>query len=125
MTEQCPSLLIVRAIAVLASCLLVAGMAAAGPQAARGAPVLAHRVAIPAEFLTPRSPDKPDQKFGGDVRFGSFEDLASAFGREVVHPMDLKNSVAAHISEILAPVRSYLEKHPENHRKVMQIVGGN
>jgi len=70
MTEQCPSLLIVRAIAVLASCLVVAGMAAAGPQAARGAPVLAHRVAIPAESLTPRSPDKPDQKFGGDVRIG-------------------------------------------------------
>ncbi len=65
------------------------------------------------------------EKFGGDIRFDSYEELTSAFSKEEVHPMDLKNSVAKHISEILAPVRKYLEEHPENYQKVMQIIGGN
>lgn len=57
---------------LLAISLLIAAAASAalaGPPG-RGAPVLAHRVAVPEEFLTPRDHEQPDQRFGGDLRIG-------------------------------------------------------
>jgi hypothetical protein len=38
--------------------------------------------------------------------------------------MDLKKAVASALSDILAPTRTYLEKHPENLEKVKGIVEG-
>lgn len=71
MTEHCPPLLIARTVALLGGCLLLASIAgAAGRGPGWAAPVLAYRVAVPREFLTPRSPDRPDELFGGDVRIG-------------------------------------------------------
>jgi tyrosyl-tRNA synthetase len=67
---------------------------------------------------------KRPEKFGGDVAFASYEELAGAYADGKVHPMDLKKAVAAAIAERLAPVRAYFEKHPENLARVKAIVEG-
>ena len=51
---------------------------------------------------------KRPEKFGGDVTYKSYEEMENAFVAESVHPMDLKNSAAKYINEILAPVRKIL-----------------
>jgi tyrosyl-tRNA synthetase len=51
---------------------------------------------------------KRPEKFGGDVTYKSYEEMENAFVAESVHPMDLKNSAAKYINEILAPVREIL-----------------
>ena len=60
---------------------------------------------------------KRPEKFGGNLEFKSY---AGAGGRTYLagklHPMDLKNGVAAALAEILAPTREYFVKKPENLR---------
>lgn len=48
------------------------------------------------------------EKFGGNIIYTSYEEMENAFGAESVHPMDLKNSAAKYINEILDPVRKVL-----------------
>ena len=52
-------------------------------------------------------------KFGGDVEFGTYEELAMSYKSGKLHPMDLKNAVASSIAAMLEPPRKYFEKHPE------------
>ncbi len=53
------------------------------------------------------------EKYGGDVVYTSFEELARDFREKKLHPLDLKNAVAEWLIEKLEPVRKYVEKHPE------------
>jgi tyrosyl-tRNA synthetase len=48
------------------------------------------------------------EKFGGNITYASYEEMENAFVAEDVHPMDLKNSAAKYINEILDPVRKVL-----------------
>ncbi len=48
------------------------------------------------------------EKFGGNVTYTSYAEMESAFVSESIHPMDLKNSAAKYINEILDPVRKVL-----------------
>lgn len=48
------------------------------------------------------------EKFGGNLTYGSYAEMEKAFVEEKVHPMDLKNSAAKYINEILNPVREVL-----------------
>ncbi len=48
------------------------------------------------------------EKFGGNLIFNSYSEMESAFAAEDLHPMDLKNSAAKYINEILDPVRKVL-----------------
>ena len=89
----------------------------------QGNPVLEHcRLVVFPELGSMRI-ERPE-KFGGDMEFGSYPELESAFGNGDVHPADLKSSVARHIAEILDPVREHLNKNPENQERVMRIIGG-
>lgn len=63
------------------------------------------------------------EKFGGDLRFDTFEALSGAFGRGEVHPADLKNAVGQHISEILEPVQKYLAEHSNNFDELLGMMG--
>lgn len=63
------------------------------------------------------------EKFGGDLQFKTYEELAAAFGAGKVHPMDLKSAVADHISGILVPVQKHLDAHPENFNRLREIMG--
>lgn len=48
---------------------------------------------------------KRDKKFGGDLSFGSYEELEKLYGEGKLHPMDLKDSVAKELEKIIAPIR--------------------
>ena len=54
------------------------------------------------------------EKFGGNLEFNSYEELEKTYLAQELHPLDLKNGVAKALSDYLAPVREYFEKHPEN-----------
>ena len=46
-------------------------------------------------------------KFGGDLVFESFHQLAEAYKKGELHPMDLKNAVAFYINDFISPVRKH------------------
>jgi tyrosyl-tRNA synthetase len=48
------------------------------------------------------------EKFGGNLTYTCYSEMESAFMAEDIHPMDLKNSAAKYINEILDPVRKVL-----------------
>jgi tyrosyl-tRNA synthetase len=48
---------------------------------------------------------KRQKKFGGNIQFNSFSELEKAFAEKKLHPLDLKNSLANELTEILEPVR--------------------
>lgn len=48
---------------------------------------------------------KRDQKFGGNVKFGSFEELERAFVSRQVHPMDLKAAVGESLVQIFSKIK--------------------
>jgi tyrosyl-tRNA synthetase len=50
------------------------------------------------------------EKWGGNLEFGSYNELVDAFGKKELHPMDLKQGVAAKLNELIDPVRKKLEK---------------
>jgi tyrosyl-tRNA synthetase len=56
----------------------------------------------------PLSVDRPAEH-GGPLEFASFEELSSTFGSGGLHPVDLKNAVADHLVELLAPVREHFK----------------
>jgi tyrosyl-tRNA synthetase len=45
------------------------------------------------------------EKFGGNLQFTTYDDLANAFAQGL-HPLDLKNATAQHINTILEPVHA-------------------
>ncbi len=49
-----------------------------------------------------------EEKFGGDVEYESFEELASDFKSGRLHPLDLKKAVAKYLNKILENVREKL-----------------
>jgi tyrosyl-tRNA synthetase len=53
-----------------------------------------------------------DPKFGGDLNFGSYEELADVYAKDLLHPMDLKKAVTFYIDEMVSPVRKHFETNP-------------
>jgi tyrosyl-tRNA synthetase len=47
------------------------------------------------------------------VEFQSYPELENIFAEGKLHPMDLKNGVAAELGNILEPVRRYFENNRE------------
>ncbi|OIO42016.1 tyrosine--tRNA ligase [Candidatus Pacearchaeota archaeon CG1_02_31_27] len=50
------------------------------------------------------------KKFGGDLELNSYEELAEAFEKGDLHPMDLKSTIADCINKLVEPVRKHFEK---------------
>lgn len=44
-------------------------------------------------------------KFGGNVNFKDYDQLAEAFSKKKIHPLDLKNACAKYLSEIICEIR--------------------
>ena len=40
------------------------------------------------------------EKFGGTVRFTTYKELAEAYAKEEVYPLDLKNAVATELNKV-------------------------
>ncbi|MBN2421862.1 tyrosine--tRNA ligase [Candidatus Woesearchaeota archaeon] len=51
------------------------------------------------------------EKWGGTLEFNSYSELEKAFAKKEIHPMDLKQSVAKYINELIKPVREHFEKN--------------
>ena len=53
---------------------------------------------------------KRPEKFGGDVKYDSFERLEKDYFRKNLQPADAKTAVAESLTVMLEPVRKHLEK---------------
>ena len=83
-------------------------------------PVLAHARMVVFPHLGKLKVERP-RKYGGDVEFSSFEELAQTYARGDLHPLDLKNGVSAAMIRLLEPVAEYFEKKPENLEKMRRL----
>lgn len=54
-----------------------------------------------------------EQKFGGNTSYASFNDLEKDYSQGKLHPLDLKNAIAAYVIELLEPARKRFSK-PKN-----------
>ncbi len=59
-------------------------------------------------FTVPR-----DEKWGGDLKFSSYQELEETYLKGELHPMDLKSAVAEELIRILKPVRDYVERNDD------------
>jgi tyrosyl-tRNA synthetase len=62
-------------------------------------------------------------KFGGDLSFGSYEDLAGAFAKKELHPMDLKQATAKYVNKLLEPVRKHFRTNTKAKKLLEQVKG--
>jgi len=60
---------------------------------------------------------KRPEKFGGNLEFSSYKDLENSYIKDL-HPLDLKNSTAKYINQILEPVRKYFDKNQDIIKKM-------
>ncbi|UCD43901.1 MAG: tyrosine--tRNA ligase [Candidatus Bathyarchaeota archaeon] len=60
-------------------------------------------------------------KYGGDVTFHSFEELAETYEKGELHPLDLKNGVSSAVIKLLEPVAEYFEKKPDNLEQMRKL----
>jgi len=61
------------------------------------------------------------EKFGGDISFGSYEELTGAYFSGSLFPLDLKNGTADSLIKILGPVRGYFAEHPDNYTAMREM----
>lgn len=47
------------------------------------------------------------EKFGGDVNYGTYSELETAYRNGELHPMDLKTAMSRYINEMIDPVRKH------------------
>jgi len=64
---------------------------------------------------------KRPEKYGGTVVYESYAELEKDYVEGRIHPLDLKNGVADALIEILAPVREYFKRKPDNLNKMLKI----
>jgi len=50
------------------------------------------------------------EKFGGNVSFANYTELENVFVEKKIHPLDVKNTMAKYLTQILEPVRKSFEK---------------
>jgi tyrosyl-tRNA synthetase len=85
-----------------------------------GNPVLDHARLVVFPHLGLLEVERPS-KYGGDMSFGSFEELAETYKKGELHPLDLKNAVADAFVQILEPVHRYFEKKPGNLERMSRL----
>ena len=48
---------------------------------------------------------KRDKKYGGDLKFNTYEQIEKSFVRKELHPLDLKKALAVEVNAMLNPIR--------------------
>ena len=66
---------------------------------------------------------KRQEKFGGDLVIENYAELEKLYMEGKIHPMDLKNSVAYYINEMINPVREKFEKDSKL-KKLLETIKG-
>ncbi len=59
---------------------------------------------------------KRPEKYGGNIKYTSYEELAKDYKEKRLFPLDLKNALIEYLDMYLQPVRDYFEKNPEAKR---------
>lgn len=49
------------------------------------------------------------EKYGGDLEVKSYKELKKLYTSKKIHPLDLKNTIAKYVNELIKPVRDYFE----------------
>lgn len=62
------------------------------------------------------------QEFGGPLQYTSYTDVETDFQAKKIHPLDLKNTVAEYLIQLLEPVRDYFTQHPDNLKKLSRLI---
>jgi tyrosyl-tRNA synthetase len=70
-----------------------------------------------ADTLTINRPEK----WGGPMEIHSYKELEEKYAQKEIHPMDLKNTVAQRLDELIAPVRKHFEEN-EDAKKLLERV---
>jgi len=83
-------------------------------------PILEYMKYIVFEKFKGITIERPD-KFGGNVFFESYPNLEKAYLKKEIHPLDLKNSCAKYINELLIPVREYFKKNKKAKKLLEQV----
>ena len=65
------------------------------------------------------------EKYGGDIKFNSYNELEKSFVKKDLFPLDLKLNVIRYIDEILQPVRAYFKKNKEAKKLKEQVESFN
>ncbi len=65
-----------------------------------------------------------DRKFGGDTEVESYQQLEKEFVSGKLHPKDLKTNISRLLSERLAPVREYFQRHPKPLEEMRNLGSG-
>jgi tyrosyl-tRNA synthetase len=60
---------------------------------------------------------KRPEKFGGNLKIKNYGELRNLYLKKEIHPLDLKNTIAESIDELLEPVR----KHFKTSKKAMEL----
>ncbi|MES1911492.1 MAG: hypothetical protein MHM6MM_003914 [Cercozoa sp. M6MM] len=101
------------------------GKAFCAPQVIEGNGVaaLAKHVLFPAAFGAGMTINRPE-KYGGDVHYATFDDLAAAYEAGDLTPQDLKSGVIAEFERLLAPIRAAYENDKEIQEMCNKAYGG-
>lgn len=75
-----------------------------------------------AKYLLLREQDsellvKRPTRFGGDITYQSFSEVAEAYREGCLHPMDLKGAVSDKLIELLEPARAHFQQPKPRHMK--------
>ncbi len=60
---------------------------------------------------------KRPEKFGGNLTIKNYDELKELFIKKEIHPLDLKNTIAEYINELLEPIR----KHFKTSKKAREL----
>jgi len=61
------------------------------------------------------------EKWGGNLKFSSYEELTKVFAEKQLHPQDLKVTVVKLLDQLLAPVRKHFEENAEAKALLEQV----
>ncbi|MBN2245287.1 MAG: tyrosine--tRNA ligase [Candidatus Aminicenantes bacterium] len=58
------------------------------------------------------------KEYGGPLHYTSYTNLEADYQGKKIHPLDIKNTVADYLIQILQPVRDYFAQNPNNLKKL-------
>jgi tyrosyl-tRNA synthetase len=73
-------------------------------------PILEYSKHIVFERFQEMKIERP-AKFGGDLKFVSYDELMKSYSAGELHPMDLKAAVGMYVNDVVKPVRDHFEKN--------------